>query len=230
MLSGVYVHIGSHMRYLTVLIKPDGRNAFHPLGEELTNEPSIKRRAIHHIELLGDDTVLLFAEASGSQDRYKEIMESSPYVIDYLIAGENRWMAVSHFEPTEEVRQALELQRDSLLVIDTPIHFTPEDYLKITYLGSDETFRALSEFVEEVDSMSFDILDMGDFEASESSFSRIITPRQEEVLEVAVDVGYYREPRQASLEDISEVVGITPGTVGEHLRKVEERVFSEIVH
>lgn len=218
------------MRYLTVLVKPDGRNGFHPLGEKLTEEPSIKRRAIHHIELLGDDTVLLFAEASGSQERYKEIMEDSPHVIDYLTAGEDRWMAVSQFEPTEEVRRALELQRDSLLIIETPIHFTPEDYLKITYLGTDETFRKLSGYAEEVDSVTFDILDMGDFETNESPFSRIITPRQEEVLEAAVDVGYYREPRQASLEDISEVVGIAPGTVGEHLRKVEERVFAEIVH
>jgi predicted DNA binding protein len=218
------------MRYLTVLVKPEEGNGFHPLGEKLTREPSIKRRAIHHIELLGDDTVLLFAEASGSQEQYKEIMEGSPHVIDYLTAGEDRWLAVSQFEPTEEVRRALELQRDSLLIIETPIRFTPEDYLKITYLGTDETFKKLSGYAEEVESVTFDILDIGDFEADESSFSRIITPRQEEVLEAAVDVGYYREPRQASLEDISEVVGITPGTVGEHLRKVEERVFTEIVH
>jgi predicted DNA binding protein len=57
----------------------------------------------------------------------------------------------------------------------------------------------------------------------------MITSRQEDVLEAAVDLGYYSEPRQASLEDIGEVVGISPGTVGEHLRKAEERVFTELV-
>ncbi|WP_076148575.1 helix-turn-helix domain-containing protein [Natrinema saccharevitans] len=218
------------MRYLTVLVKPKGEGAFHPLGEKLTDEPSIKRRAIHRVELLGDDTVLLFAEASGSQERYKQIMETSPAVLEYLTAGEDQWMAVSQFEPTEEVRRALELQRESLLVVDTPIRFTSEDYLKITYLGTDETFRKLSKYVEERESITFDILDMGDFETGESSFNRLITPRQEEVLEAAVELGYYSEPRQASLEDIGAVVGISPGTVGEHLRKVEARVFSEIVH
>ena len=217
------------MRYLTVLVKPSDGGAFHPLGEKLTDDPSINRRAIHYVELLADDTVLLFAEASGSQERYRQIMEESSHVISYLTAGADRWMAVSQFEPTEPVRRALELQRESLLVVDTPIRFTADDSLKITYLGTDEIFRKLYEYVENVEYMSFNVLETGDYEANGSSFSRMITSRQEEILETAVDLGYYREPRQASLEDISEVVGITPGTVGEHLRKVEERVFNEII-
>jgi predicted DNA binding protein len=218
-----------HMRYLTVLVKPGAGSAFHPLGKKLTEDTSIERRAIHHVELLGDDTVLLFAEASGDQERYRQIMEDSPHVINYLTAGEDRWMAVSQFEPTEELRRALELQRESLLVVDTPIHFTSDDNLKVTYLGTDETFRRLSEFVDERENTTFEILDMGDFQADGSSFSRMITARQEEVLEAAVELEYYSEPRQGSLEDIAEMVGISPGTVGEHLRKVEERVFTELV-
>ena len=54
------------MRYLTVVVKPEGDGAFHPLGGKLTDESAIERRAIHHVELLADDTVLLLAEASGS--------------------------------------------------------------------------------------------------------------------------------------------------------------------
>lgn len=218
------------MRYLKVLVEPDGRGAFHPLGEELTEDPSIERRAIHHIELLDDDTVLLFAEASGSKERYERIMEGSPHVTSYLTAGEDRWMAVSQFEPTEAVRRGLELQRESLLVVETPIRFTSDDHLEITYLGTDETFSKLYEYAEEMEHITFDVLKTGDYEGDRSTFDRMITARQEEVLETAVDLGYYREPRQASLEDIGEAVGISPGTVGEHLRKAEERVFTELVH
>ncbi|ELZ43070.1 Bacterio-opsin activator HTH domain protein [Halorubrum californiense DSM 19288] len=218
------------MRYLTVLIKPNGGKAFHPLGKELTRDPSIERRAIHHIELLDDDTVLLFAEASGSKERYKQIMEESPLVSSYLTAGDDRWMAVSQFEPTEPIRRSLELQRESLLVIETPIHFTSDNNIKITYIGTNETFSRLYEYADEMDQLAFDILKMGDYNANRSSFNRMITSRQEEVLEVAVELGYYSDPRQASLEDIGEAIGISPGTVGEHLRKAEERVFTELVH
>lgn len=217
------------MRYLTVLAKPTGNGAFHPIGEKLTDEPSIRRRAIHDIELLDDDTVLLFAEASGDKERYEEIMETSQYVISHLTAGAERWTAVSQFEPTADVRQALELQRESLLVMDTPIHFTSEDHLKITYLGTEEIFKKLYDYAEQSDHMSFEILATGEYDTDGKAFSSMITSRQEEVLETAVDLGYYGEPRQASLEDISEVIGINPSTVGEHLRKVEKRVFSEIV-
>jgi hypothetical protein len=218
------------MRYLTVLVKPNGESAFHPLGGKMSDDPSVKRRAIYHVELLADDTVLLFAEASGSQERYNQIMEESPHVISYLTAGEDRWTAVSQFEPTEVTRRALELQRESPLVIDTPIRFTSDDNLKITYLGDDEIFKKLYDHVKNTEYINIDIIETGDCETNGKSFNRMLTSRQEEVLETAVDLGYYSEPRQASLEDISEVVGIAPGTVGEHLRKVEERVFSEIAH
>lgn len=218
------------MRYLTVLVKPEGGTAFHPLGKKLTEEPSIERRAIHQIELLDDDTVLLFAEASGDKERYEQIMRESPHVNSYLTAGEDRWMAVSQFEPTKGVHQSLRLQRESLLVVETPIHFRSDNQLEVTYLGTDETFSKLYEFAEEMSQFTFEVLKMGDYEANNSSFDRMITARQGEVLEAAVDLGYYSEPRQASLEDIGEVVGISPGTVGEHLRKTEERVFTELVH
>ncbi len=70
---------------------------------------------------------------------------------------------------------------------------------------------------------------MGEYEAGDSPFGRMLTARQEEVLEAAVDLGYYSEPRRASLENVGAAVGVSPGTVGEHLRKVEARVFREMV-
>jgi predicted DNA binding protein len=228
---GVFAEPDSNenMRYLTVLVKPERGRAFHPLGKELSDHPSIKRRAIHHIELLDDETVLLFAEASGSKEQYERIMQDSPHVMSYLTAGEDRWMAVSQFEPTDDIRRALELERESSLVVETPIHIRSGNNLKVTFIGTDETFSELYERTEHMDHISFDVLEMGDYDADNASFNRMITARQEEVLESAVDLGYYREPRQASLEDIGEAVGISPGTVGEHLRKAEEQVFSELV-
>lgn len=217
------------MRYLTVLLEPEGNTAFHPLGRKLTDEPAIERRAIHHVELLDDDSVLLLAEASGSKERYRQIMEDSPHVDDFLVSGEDRWMAVSQFELTAAARRPLELQREERLVIDTPIHFTADGGLKVTCLGDDAAFESLFGSVDEAGGVAVEVLGMGEYEPDESSFSRLFTPRQEEVLETAVDLGYYRVPREAELEDVAESVGITPATASEHLRKVEERVFSEIV-
>jgi predicted DNA binding protein len=218
------------MRYLTVLLEPDGETAFHPLGGELTDDPAITRRAIHRVELLDDDTVLLLAEASGSKQRYREIMDASPHVVDYLVSGDDRWMAVSQFELTERARRPLELQREEGVVIDTPMRFTAGGGLKVTCLGDDAAFERLFDRIDEAEGTSVEIREMGEYEPDESSFTRLFTARQEEVLEAAVELGYYRVPRDAELADIADAVGISRATASEHLRKVEERVFSEIVH
>ena len=216
------------MRYLTVLVSPSDDGPFHPLGEQLTEDPSITREAIHHIELLSDGTVLLFAEGSGDRERYEKIMRESPFVADYLVAGEDRWMAVSQFEPTAVAKRALELQRESDVIIETPIDFTSDGSLRVTYLGTDEGFQRLFQDAVGEDAVEFEIIENGDYQPDESSLTRQLTTRQQEVLEAAVDVGYYSTPRQATHTEVAAVVGIAPTTAGEHLRKVEERIFNTI--
>ncbi|SNZ12613.1 HTH DNA binding domain-containing protein [Natronoarchaeum philippinense] len=216
------------MRYLTALVEP-AAGAFHPLGRELSAEPSIQREAIHHVELLDDGTVLLFAEGSGDRGRYEAIMRDSPHVVEYMVSGEERWTAVSQFEPTALARRTLELQRDAELVVETPIRFDADGAVRVTYLGDDAAFRELYETVNEAADIDFEVLETGEYDPDEASLARLLTTRQQEVLETAVEVGYYRTPREATLEDIAERVDVAPTTAGEHLRKIEERVFGALV-
>ncbi|MFB9806579.1 helix-turn-helix domain-containing protein [Haladaptatus pallidirubidus] len=57
----------------------------------------------------------------------------------------------------------------------------------------------------------------------------LLTDRQREVMDVALDLGYYDVPRQATHRDIADRMGLSVGTVGEHLQKIESRVFKGIV-
>ncbi|RBI59208.1 helix-turn-helix domain-containing protein [halophilic archaeon] len=217
------------MRYLTVLAHPAESGTFHPLGKQLAEEPSLQREAIHHVELLADGTVLLLAEGSGDRDRYREIMRDSPYVVDYLVSGEERWMAVSQFEPTASTRRILELGRESDIVIEMPIRINADGSLRITHLGSDPDLRALFRDGVDETALTFEVVDTGTYEPDEGSFTRLLTTRQREVLEAAVEVGYYSAPRESTHEDVADAVGIAPTTAGEHLRKIEERVFGALV-
>ena len=217
------------MRYLTVLAHPSKSQGLHPLGKGLAEEPLIKREAIHHVELLADDTVLLFAEGSGDRERYEEIMEESPHVIDYLVTGEDRWMAVSQFETTDSARRALEVQRESDVVIEMPIRVNDDGSFRITYLGTDSDFQELFQTDADETGLNLEVVGMGKYDPDEATFERLLTERQLEVLEAAVELGYYKAPRQSPLEDVAQSVGISPSTASEHLRKVEEHVFSAIV-
>ncbi|WP_232701441.1 helix-turn-helix domain-containing protein [Halobacterium wangiae] len=217
------------MRYLTALVRPDSGDRFHPLGEDLAAESGIEREAIHHVELLADGAVLLFAEGSGDPDRYEAVMRESPYVRDFMVAGDERWMAVSQFESTDATRRMLEVQRSTDVVIETPIHVNDDGSIRVTYVGSEADLRRLFRDAPADAGVTIEVVGTGEYDPDEGRLTRLLTDRQREVLEAAVTVGYYGAPRQATLDDVADAVGIAPATAGEHLRKVEERVFDALV-
>lgn len=56
-----------------------------------------------------------------------------------------------------------------------------------------------------------------------------LTPRQEEILTIAYDEGYYRYPRRSSLKDIARKRGLSVSTVAETLRKAECKLIRRYV-
>jgi predicted DNA binding protein len=214
---------------MTMRLVPTEGTGFHPLGKQLSEDPSIQREAIHHVEVLDDGRVLTLAEGSGDRERYEDIMSSSPTVDAYMLSGDGRWMAVSQFEPTDSVRRLLEWQRQADVVVETPILFGANGTQKITILGDESAFRTIFEEAENVDTLEVEIKRTGEYDPDARRFTRPLTSRQEEVLAAAVDVGYYRAPREATHEDVARAVGLAPSTVGDHLRKIEASVFESIV-
>ncbi|SIS19510.1 helix-turn-helix domain-containing protein [Natronorubrum thiooxidans] len=54
-------------------------------------------------------------------------------------------------------------------------------------------------------------------------------PRQREILNVAYEQGYYEIPRETTLEEVADEIGITKTTASNHLRKAERRVIEFLV-
>lgn len=217
------------MRYLTVRLESTSGSAFHPIGKQLAEESSIQREAIHHIELLAGDLVLTLAEGSGDRERYEEIMSESALVEDVLVSGDERWLATSQFSAQAPVKNLLEWRQDSDLVVETPIPINNDGSLRITFLGSERDFQELYNKVIDATNLGIKIVKTGEYDPDLDKFVRELTSRQREVLEAAVQVGYYTEPRSATHEDVAEAIGIAPTTVGTHLRKIESRVFGALV-
>lgn len=53
-----------------------------------------------------------------------------------------------------------------------------------------------------------------------------LSRRQSEVLGIAVQMGYYDYPKKCNQSDIADVVGISQGTVAEHLQLAESNIMS----
>jgi predicted DNA binding protein len=216
------------MRYVRLRVTPAEGAAFHPLGDDLRRESAVQRERIHRVDLLADGTGVMLAEASGDRERYEAILEDSPYVHEFAVTGASgRWYSYTHFDPTETSRAMMERRRENELMLDFPVSVAEDGTMELTMFGSQEALGNAS--ARSDDDWDVEILEIGDQPPTLSNLFASLTSRQQEVLEAAVALGYYENPRNATQADVAEAVEATPSTVGEHLQKVEARVFQAVV-
>jgi predicted DNA binding protein len=54
----------------------------------------------------------------------------------------------------------------------------------------------------------------------------VLTAKQREALELALERGYYERPRDATLSDLAELLGITKSAVSQRLRSAESKLVN----
>ncbi|SDJ50436.1 Predicted DNA binding protein, contains HTH domain [Halovenus aranensis] len=215
------------MRYATVILDQNER-AFHPIAHELDREPSIQRKAIHSIKLVDDDTIALLGEIEGDLDRYREIMQDSPVVEGFTVSGDESGYVYSHFEASEQTREMLEHREAGDFIIDMPIEYTEDSARKVTVIGTEESLLEMSEMIG-VGETDIELVSMGPYSPESRGVFGDLTDRQREVLETALRLGYYENPRETTLDEIATELDISVGTVGQHVRSIESKVFEKYV-
>jgi len=214
------------MRYVTVRISPTDDSELHPLMTRLAAAEDITREAIHRVEMLADGTGVMVGESRGNQRHFERIMADSDYVIDYAVTGtDGQWYSYSNFEPTEFSEQILAAQQSSAGLIETPIVPNADGSMELTLVGDEGNLT--DAIPPETDGYTVELLETGDREPRAEDLFACLTERQQTVLEVAIDHGYDRNPRAATHEEIATALDCSPSTVGEHLRKIEARVFGQ---
>ncbi|WP_115863444.1 helix-turn-helix domain-containing protein [Halorussus litoreus] len=85
----------------------------------------------------------------------------------------------------------------------------------------------LSAFTSQLEAfgMTFDVEYVRELVNSES----LLTDRQQELLDAAVEAGYYDTPRECSLTELAEQAGVAKSTASETLHRVEEKIIKEYV-
>ncbi len=214
------------MRYITfVIIPPDGglTDADRAFGESA----AITRHSIQHINLLTDGTAVLIFELGGAVERADEILETSPEVLEYNITKtrENHH-AYLHLEANEIITELLSIPNEHELVVDTPLVYTHRGGLRVTVIGEESVFRQA--MTEVPPSLRFKLEQLGEYEPTTDRLFSLLTDRQQEILQTAIQQGYYEVPRKVTHKDVAESLDCSGGTVGEHLRKIEATLLAEI--
>ncbi len=214
------------MRYVTFVLIPD-EGGLHPIDQALADEPTVERELLHEISLLNDGTAITIYQLNGDVDTVERVLDECPETLATNVSETRDSVhAYVHFDPNETIEQLLQIPLDYELIVDTPLEFTDRGGLRLTVIGDEEMVRRA---IPEIPSPLRPKLEQtGDYEPVDDRLFSLLTARQQEILRTAVEHGYYSVPRQATHEDLARELGCSPGTVGEHLRKVEATILTEV--
>ncbi len=214
------------MRYVRTVITPR-EGGLHPVDEILAGEPDLTRELLHNISLLDDGTAITLFQLAGDPDRAREIADEADEILDYQISeGDTHLTIYAHFVPTETIVDLLSLFREYELILDMPLEYTADGSLRAHIVGEEEVIREVIPKVP--DSIGLTLEQISDYVPEEERLFSMLTERQQETLQAAFDVGYYRVPREATHQDIADYLNRSDGTVGEHLRKIEAKIMTAI--
>jgi predicted DNA binding protein len=214
------------MRYVRTVVTPqDG--GLHPVDEALAADPDVTRELLHNISLLDDGTAITLFQLSGDIDHAREIADDAEEVLDYRVSeGDDHITVYAHFVPTETIVDLLSLFREYELILNMPLEYTGERSLRAHIVGEEAVIR---EVIPKVPGdIGLNLEQISDYVPEEERLFAMLTDRQQETLQAALEVGYYNVPRQATHQDIADYLDRSDGTVGEHLRKIEAKVMAAI--
>lgn len=213
------------MRYTTFVIEQidDERCS----SGERASDSAVHGEAIHYINLLNDGTGVGLYQLRGDFEQGMDALEADPDVLSVEQSTASEGLVYLHFRANALMTDLLGIFRRYEVVVDWPMEYTDRGGLRVTIIGEEGTIR---EAIEEIpDGIRITLEGLGEYRPDMRQLSSLLTDRQRELLELAIDEGYYEMPRRATLRDLADRANISAGTVGEHLRKIETKVIMELV-
>jgi DNA-binding CsgD family transcriptional regulator len=214
------------MRAMTVVVSlAEG----DPLERLFTDDSRVRRERIYNLTLLEDGTLVLLGRIRGDLAFAREALSAAPGVLESSVSGESARGALVfvHARPPTAVRRLLELPGKHGVFFDLPIEVTDGGRLELVTVG--ETNAELLAVLEDVPSeIDVTVERIGPYVEDPRALTELLTERQREVLDVALERGYYEVPRRASHREIAAALGVSAPTVSEHLRKAEARIFGAV--
>lgn len=214
------------MRYATIVITSDD-GGLHPVDWALYTDPAMTREVIQKINLLNDGTFVVLYELSGDLMHAEELLSEHPDVITADVTGEGVGLAYIHLEGNFTVKALLTIVQMFEFVLDTPIECTERCGVRVRLVGNDATLQTAITTIP--DPLEVTLEANSDYDPTLNDVYTTLTPRQREILTIAVEEDYYQIPRQATLEEIADALSLDSSTVGEHLQKVEACLVQKMI-
>lgn len=213
------------MKHVRVRIAAHGRaGQIHPMYGVMTEAPFVERATAEQWNYT-DDALGILHYIVGDADAFERAMQEIPEVVGYDIEriDERSFYVYVRDATTDSLQELFSPIASGGLIVVPPIEYEPDGTVVFSMFGPD------SEVQEAIDGVSVPvdvtIEAVGGLAGTTAAIESHLTDRQRDVVETAVELGYYDIPRSASQEDIAAELDCAPSTVAEHLRKSEARTL-----
>lgn len=184
------------------------------------------QEAIQYLNLLDGGTVVGVARFRGDADRLATVEDEIPEIISCTVTGGETWLAFMHYEPDAFELALLERINTEAISIDWPIRETA-DGLEVTLFGEDTALQQL--IASFPDGLDVTLKRTGEYQPDMGDPAGQLTDRQTDILRTALAAGYYDIPRRATQRDLAAELGLSRGTIGDHIRRAEAKIIRSII-
>ncbi|WP_435098967.1 helix-turn-helix domain-containing protein [Halarchaeum sp. P4] len=185
-----------------------------------------RRGALQTVRLCRDGTVLELCQfADPAAGAVADTLADDSAVLDYAVVDEHTLYV--HLRPGARVLALLDLLESHRLILDTPVRFDA-DRVTVTLVGRAERITEAADALPDDVRADMRVERLAEY-TGDHPLQDALTQRQREVLATAIDVGYYQNPRDATVADVAAELGVAVSTASEHLRKIEARVLPRLV-
>ncbi|WP_152423925.1 helix-turn-helix domain-containing protein [Natronorubrum tibetense] len=206
------------MRSFTVAIRmPEW--AQHPMHRLIDDHEAVHRSELLEWNVTGEQRIALVFRVLADRDVYERALRETASIREYELvdgrAGE-LYLYVRD-TPTESDRELYNAFTATNLVAVPPVTFLPGGRLTIQVLG---TAADVDTVVDELpDGFAVELEAVTSMGPTDGRIG--LTERQRATVAAAERVGYYEIPREGTISDIADELGIATSTAGDHLRKAE---------
>ena len=195
------------MKYLELTVEMPAW-ARHPMQEFCRRSDAMKRVELITWNVTGEGEEYAFFHIEGDVDAYQDRIEAVESVLEYNLTpidGESFYSYVVQ-RPREAERAWRQAFAGRNLVVIPPIVYGEDARMTLTVVGARDDLQALLEDFP----AGFEptIERVGDYDRRNATIAAGLTDRQRQAIEVAVELGYYAVPREASLEAVAGNSGV----------------------
>ncbi|MDS0476618.1 helix-turn-helix domain-containing protein [Natrinema sp. 1APR25-10V2] len=217
------------MKHVRITLDAGGSEAeIHPMYDVMANAPYVDRATAMHWNVAEDEFGIMHY-VEGDREPFVAALEAIPEVLAYELtpASPDAFYVFIRDATTESARDLFETITRTPVVVIPPIEYAGDGTVSYSAFGPSDAIQAAIDEIPDLITVTID--EIGGLAAAPGVLESLLSDRQREAIDAALDLGYYEIPREADHRDVASALDCAPSTAAEHLRKAEAKLVESIL-